>query len=80
MWFLTVRIGARPIIEGNGAVPAAPTGLVATHGLNQVDLSWNTVPGAISYNVKRSMSSGGEATIANVSIGQQQLARFKSIH
>jgi hypothetical protein len=55
------------VIEGNGAVPAAPTGLVATHGENQVVLSWNTVPGAISYNVKRSTSSGGEATIANVS-------------
>ena len=55
------------IIEGNGAVPAAPTGLVATHGLNQVVLSWNTVPGAISYNVKRSTSSGEEAVIANVS-------------
>ncbi|HWY29657.1 MAG TPA: autotransporter-associated beta strand repeat-containing protein, partial [Candidatus Acidoferrum sp.] len=55
------------IIEGNGVVPAPPTGLAATHGLNQVVLSWNTVPGAISYNVKRSASSGGEATIANVS-------------
>ncbi|HXA44272.1 MAG TPA: fibronectin type III domain-containing protein, partial [Candidatus Angelobacter sp.] len=55
------------IIEGNGAVPAVPPGLVATHGLNQVVLSWNTVPGAMSYNVKRSTSGGGEATIANVS-------------
>jgi fructan beta-fructosidase len=55
------------IIEGNGAVPGAPTGLVAIHGENEAVLSWNTVPGAISYNVKRSTSSGGEATIANVS-------------
>src|SRR6202453_3162335 len=52
------------IIEGNGAVPATPTNVVATHGQNQVVLSWNTDPGAISYNVKRSTSSGGESTIA----------------
>jgi fructan beta-fructosidase len=55
------------IIEGNGALPTAPMGLVATHGENQVVLSWNTVPGAISYNVKRSTISGGETTITNVS-------------
>jgi len=55
------------IIEGNGAVAAVPAGLVATHGENQVVLSWMTAPGAISYNIKRSTSSGGEATIANVS-------------
>jgi autotransporter-associated beta strand protein len=55
------------IIEGNGVVPALPTGVAAVHGGKQVSLSWNTVPGAISYNVKRSTSSGGEATISNVS-------------
>jgi fructan beta-fructosidase len=55
------------VIEGNGAVPAAPTNVVAIHGANQVVLSWNTDPGAISYNVERSTTSGGEATIASVS-------------
>jgi autotransporter-associated beta strand protein len=55
------------IIEGNGAVPAAPTGVTAVQGYKQVNLSWNTVPGAISYNMKRSTSSGGETTIASVS-------------
>jgi fibronectin type 3 domain-containing protein len=39
---------------------AAPTGLVATNGLNaQVGLSWNAVPGATSYNLKRFTSTGG---------------------
>ncbi|HXI69113.1 MAG TPA: fibronectin type III domain-containing protein [Verrucomicrobiae bacterium] len=55
------------IIEANGAVPAAPTGLTAAQGGEQVSLAWNMVPGAISYNVKRSTSSGGETTIASVS-------------
>jgi hypothetical protein len=55
------------IIEGNGAVPAAPTGVTAVPEGRQVSLSWNSVPGAIFYNVKRSTSSGGETTIANVS-------------
>jgi len=55
------------IIEGNGAVPAAPIGAAAVEGSKQVGLSWNTVPGAISYNVKRSTVSGGEATITNIS-------------
>ncbi len=42
------------------APPAAPTGLVATNGLNaQVGLSWNAVSGATSYNLKRFTSSGG---------------------
>ena len=55
------------IIEANGAAAAVPTGVQLTPGGGQLTLTWNVVPGAISYNVKRSTSSGGEATIANVS-------------
>jgi autotransporter-associated beta strand protein len=55
------------LIEGNGAVPAAPIASAAVQGSQQVGLSWNTVSGAISYNVKRSTVSGAEATVANVS-------------
>ncbi|WP_373291209.1 glycoside hydrolase family 9 protein [Paenibacillus marchantiophytorum] len=39
--------------------PAAPTGLAATAGNAQVMLSWTASSGAASYNVKRSMTSGG---------------------
>jgi fibronectin type 3 domain-containing protein len=42
------------------APTAAPTGLTATAGGNQVTLSWNTVAGATGYNVFRSTSPGGE--------------------
>ncbi|HEY1788634.1 MAG TPA: fibronectin type III domain-containing protein [Verrucomicrobiae bacterium] len=55
------------IIEDNGAVPAIPMGVTAVPSGRQVSLSWDMVPGAISYNVKRSISSGGETNIANVS-------------
>jgi sugar lactone lactonase YvrE len=43
-----------------------PTGLSATTNFNQVKLTWAASPGAASYNVKRSPSTGGETTIANV--------------
>jgi hypothetical protein len=55
------------IVEANGSAPAAPAGVTAVAGGRQVSLSWNTVPGAISYNVKRSTLSGGETKVANVS-------------
>jgi len=47
------------------APPAAPTGLAATAGTSHVALTWNSVSGATSYNVKRSTSTGTETTIAS---------------
>jgi DNA/RNA endonuclease G (NUC1)/fibronectin type 3 domain-containing protein len=47
------------------APPAAPTGLAATAGTGHVALTWNSVGGATSYNVKRSTSAGTETTIAS---------------
>lgn len=44
--------------------PAAPTGLGATAGSNQVALAWTGSAGAVSYNIKRSLTSGsGYSTI-----------------
>jgi len=45
--------------------PAAPTGLAATAGTGHVALTWSTVSGATSYNVKRSTTTGTETTIAS---------------
>ncbi|PXA03436.1 hypothetical protein DDZ13_12135 [Coraliomargarita sinensis] len=46
--------------------PDAPTGLVATPGDGQVDLSWDASSGADSYNVKRGTSMGGPySTVAS---------------
>lgn len=44
--------------------PLAPTGLAATAGTNQVALSWTGSAGAVSYNIKRSITSGsGYSTV-----------------
>jgi len=42
-----------------------PTGLSATTNFNLVKLTWSASPGASSYNVKRSTSTGSETTIAS---------------
>jgi DNA/RNA endonuclease G (NUC1)/fibronectin type 3 domain-containing protein len=47
------------------APPAAPTGVAATAGTGHIALTWSSVSGATSYNVKRSTTSGAEATIAS---------------
>jgi hypothetical protein len=50
--------------------PAAPTGLTASAGNNQVNLGWTAVTGATGYNVYRGTSSGTETLLsagANVS-------------
>lgn len=45
--------------------PAAPTGLTATPGTNQVTLSWNAVTGATAgYDVFRGTTAGGEGGTA----------------
>jgi len=45
-----------------GNPPAAPGGLTATAGNQQVSLSWNASSGATSYNVKRGTANGGPYT------------------
>lgn len=41
---------------------ATPTGLAATPGNGLVNLTWNTTPGAASYNLKRATATGGPFT------------------
>lgn len=43
----------------SGTPPATPPGLKAAAGSGQVLLSWNAVSGAIQYDLKRGMTSGG---------------------
>ena len=49
---------------GGGSPPPPPTGLSASPGNGQVQLSWNASTGATSYNVKRATVSGGPYTLA----------------
>ncbi|HLK59779.1 MAG TPA: hypothetical protein VKU00_24675 [Chthonomonadaceae bacterium] len=46
--------------------PAAPKGLVATAGTRQVTLTWSPSAEALSYNIKRSTTSGGPYTTVGV--------------
>ena len=50
------------IVKSAGTPPAAPTGLAATPGNNQVSLTWNASAGASTYAVKRATTSGGPYT------------------
>lgn len=45
--------------NGKFVTPAVPTGLVATPGDNHVLLTWNLSSTATSYNIKRSLVTGG---------------------
>lgn len=40
-----------------------PSGLIAKSGVNSINLSWTGATGATSYNVKRSLTTGGPYTI-----------------
>lgn len=43
-------------------IPAAPTNLTAIGEVGRIALSWNPSPNADSYNIKRSLTSGGPYT------------------
>src|SRR5438093_10476127 len=46
-------------IEATGEPKAAPTGVLAIGGTNQVEVRWDPFPGAATYTVKRATTSGG---------------------
>ena len=56
----SIQVSATPQVVQTP--PAAPTGLSAIAGNQQVALNWNASSGATSYNVKRSTTSGGPYT------------------
>ena len=53
------RLHVNSALRACTAPPETPTGLTARPGDSQVVLSWDAALGAIEYNVKRSLSSGG---------------------
>lgn len=46
------------IAQSVPAPPSAPTGLIAAAGNGQATITWNTVPGAASYNIYYATSAG----------------------
>jgi len=48
--------------QGNGTPPSTPTGLAATAGDGDVILTWNPASLAVSYNIYRSTTAGGEGS------------------
>jgi hypothetical protein len=67
---ITVSSAGSGTVEGVQPPPAptTPTGLTATSGNAKVTLSWNRFPGATSYKVKRSTTSGGPYTIIKIGL------------
>lgn len=52
--------GCSGVVPTSGVTPlAVPTGLAAAPGNTQIILTWNANPGATSYHVKRSSTTGG---------------------
>jgi beta-galactosidase len=54
--------GDASFVESVRQASAGPAGLTALPGNNQVSLTWSALPGATSYNIKRSTASGGPYT------------------
>ena len=55
--------GDLSFVESVRQSAAGPSGLAGVPGNNQVALTWNPLPGATSYNLKRSAVSGGPYTV-----------------
>src|SRR5207247_8436969 len=62
------RVLFRSIVPTSSAIPPVPTGLIALANNNQASLSWTSVSGATSYNIKRSLTSSGPyyTTVATI--------------
>jgi hypothetical protein len=57
------RVDTMTVTPISSVAPPAPTGVRATAGNNQVNLTWTAVPGATSYDVYRGTSSGTETLL-----------------
>ncbi len=50
-------------VSPSAAPLSAPTGLIATAGINAISLVWNNSSNAVGYNIKRSTTNGGPYTM-----------------
>lgn len=56
------------LMTGAGLLPTVPTNVVATAGDGFIALDWSGAPGALGYNVKRSLSSGGPYSVVATNV------------
>jgi fibronectin type 3 domain-containing protein len=57
------------VMHNNDVTPTAPSGLAVVPGNTRANLYWTAVPGASSYNVKRSTVNGGPYVTAGSPFG-----------
>jgi subtilisin family serine protease len=57
------RVNVNSATHACTAPPAAPSGLTATGADSRITLTWPSVPGAMRYNVRRSLTTGGPYTL-----------------
>jgi hypothetical protein len=65
---------------GTNNPPSVPSGLTGVSGSNQVLLSWQAAPNAVSYNVKRALVSGGPYTTVETGIVATNYTDFAVIY
>jgi len=67
--YLADKYGVTTSYPAPAVTPAAPTGLTATPAAGAVNLSWTVSSGSTTYNVERSMTSGGTYSQIGTSSG-----------
>jgi hypothetical protein len=63
-----ILIGEMEMMASIITAPIAPTNLTASAGDTKVDLAWDTVPNAASYNIKRSTTHGQGTFYMNIPV------------
>jgi fibronectin type 3 domain-containing protein len=61
--------GESAAVSGTTAVEPVPGNVLATAGLQQISLTWDAVPGATQYEIRRSDTSGGIKGLAGSTAG-----------
>ena len=73
--FSTAALGTNQFLYSPPAAPLAPANLTAVGGDEEVSLSWDDVPDATSYQVKRSLTNGGPYTV----VGSPAVSSFTDL-
>jgi fibronectin type 3 domain-containing protein len=79
VWNSAAEVQFLGTVSGQSA-PSAPVATAALVNGLQVDLTWNAVPGATGYRIKRSTTPGGPHVVwGDVNTGYKEKTRFNDI-